>query len=99
MDLAQTASAVEATVEALASETSHPLVVHVEGELAGRLNVRRDPFELVRHSGTAHHVPTRPAVRGRGLGVQLMREVRALARKRMGLERLHLAARSGTGLE
>ncbi|MFI0020034.1 GNAT family N-acetyltransferase [Streptomyces griseus] len=99
VDLAQTVSAVEAIVEALAPETSRLLVVHVDGELAGWLNVRRDPFELVRHWGTVHHVQTRPAVRGRGLGMQLMREVRTLARKEMGLEQLHLAARAGVGLE
>ncbi|MEU0379214.1 hypothetical protein ABZ093_18215 [Streptomyces cyaneofuscatus] len=49
MDLAQTASPVEAIIAALAPETSRLLVVHVEGEPAGWLNVRRDPFELVRH--------------------------------------------------
>ncbi|MFF7627700.1 GNAT family N-acetyltransferase [Streptomyces cyaneofuscatus] len=97
MDLAQTASAVEAIIAALAPETSRLLVVHVEGELAVWLNVRRDPFELVRHWGSVHHVQTRPAVRGRGLGMQLMREVRTLARKEMGLEQLHLAARAGVG--
>ncbi|CAD5916921.1 protein of unknown function [Streptomyces sp. KY75] len=96
-DLAQTASAVEAIIAALAPETSRLLVVHVEGELAVWLNVRRDPFELVRHWGSGHHVQTRPAVRGRGLGMQLMREVRTLARKEMGLEQLHLAARAGVG--
>ncbi|WP_436739857.1 GNAT family N-acetyltransferase [Streptomyces sp. BBFR102] len=99
VDLSRTAPAVEAIAAALAPETSRLLLVRVEGELAGWLNVRRDPFALIRHWGTLHHVQTRPAFRGCGLGTRLMHEVRTLAREGMGLEQLHLAARAGMGLE
>jgi GNAT superfamily N-acetyltransferase len=71
----------------------------VEGVLAGWLNLRRDPHPLVAHWGTVHHVQTRTAVRGRGIGSALMNHARQVAREEMGLEQLHLAARAGVGLE
>lgn len=86
-------------IELLSPDTSRLLTATVEGELVGWLNVRRDPFELIAHWGTLHHVQTRPAVRGHGIGLALMHEVREVARDEMGLEQLHLAARGGIGLE
>ncbi|MGV9884775.1 N-acetyltransferase family protein [Streptomyces sp. NPDC003006] len=83
----------------LSPDTSRLLTVDVDGELAGWLNVRRDRFELIAHWGTLHHVQTRTAVRGRGVGRALMDGVRRVAREEMGLEQLHLAARGGVGLE
>ncbi|WP_406505360.1 GNAT family N-acetyltransferase [Streptomyces sp. NBC_00212] len=91
--------ALERVVDLLSPETSRLLTATVDGELAGWLNVRRDRFELVAHWGTLHHVQTRTAVRGRGVGRALMHEVRRVARDEMGLEQLHLAARGGVGLE
>lgn len=79
--------------------TSRLLVARAKGELVGWLHVRRDPFELIAHWGTLHHVQTRPTARGRGYGSALMNKVRAISRDEMGLEQLHLAARGGVGLE
>ncbi|MFC5723029.1 GNAT family N-acetyltransferase [Streptomyces gamaensis] len=99
IDDGQAAPAVDRIVHSLAPETSRLLTASVQRELVGWLNVRRDPFELTAHWGTLHHVQTRPALRGQGFGVALMNEVRTIARDEMGLEQLHLAARSGMGLE
>ncbi|MBM9617630.1 GNAT family N-acetyltransferase [Streptomyces zhihengii] len=68
-------------------------------ELAGWVVLQRDPFRLVAHWGTVHHLQTRPEVRGRGVGSALMRELRTVARDELGLEQLRLAARGGEGLE
>ncbi|MEV8320908.1 GNAT family N-acetyltransferase [Streptomyces sp. NPDC059900] len=99
VDEGQVAPAVDRIVGALAPGASRLLVARAGGELVGWLNVRRDPYELIGHWGTLHHVQTRPAVRGRGFGAALMEEVRSVARDEMGLEQLHLAARGGAGLE
>lgn len=69
------------------------------GSVAGWLSVRRDPYALIAHWGTLHHVQTRTSLRGRGIGAALLREVRVVARDSMGLEQLRLAARGGVGLE
>ncbi|MFD9483086.1 GNAT family N-acetyltransferase [Streptomyces sp. NPDC059991] len=99
IDAPQAAPAVDALVAGLAPEASRLVVASVDGNLAGWLNIRRDPFELVAHWGTLHHVQTRTGLRGRGIGVALMNHVREIAREEMGLEQLHLAARGGAGLE
>ncbi|MFE1413348.1 GNAT family N-acetyltransferase [Streptomyces sp. NPDC058746] len=67
--------------------------------LAGWVVLRRDPYRLVAHWGTVHHLQTHPAFRGRGVGSALMRELRKTARDDLGLEQLRLAARGGEGLE
>ncbi|MFE9737798.1 GNAT family N-acetyltransferase [Streptomyces sp. NPDC006477] len=99
IDAGLAAPAVDALVAALAPDTSRLVVATVDGALAGWLNIRRDPFALVAHWGTLHHVQTRTALRGRGIGAALMNRVRAMARDEMGLEQLRLAARGGVGLE
>ncbi len=71
----------------------------MDGELAGWLNVRRDPFKLISHWGTVHHVQTRTAIRGRGVGRAFMKEVRRAAKEEMSVEQLHVAVRSDAGLE
>ncbi|MER5972859.1 GNAT family N-acetyltransferase [Streptomyces sp. NPDC002055] len=99
IDETQAAPAVDRIVNALSLNTSRLLTATADGELIGWLNVRRDPFELIAHWGTLHHVQTRPMHRGRGFGAALMNEVRRIARDEMGLEQLHLAARGESGLE
>ncbi|MEU7579924.1 GNAT family N-acetyltransferase [Streptomyces sp. NPDC041068] len=86
-------------IDLLSPDTDRILTATMDGNLAGWLNVRRDPFEPIAHWGTLHHVQTRTAVRGHGIGLALMNEVRRVAREEMGLEQLHLAARGGVGLE
>ncbi|MFE9629401.1 GNAT family N-acetyltransferase [Streptomyces sp. NPDC006463] len=99
IDASQAAPAVDSLVSALAPETSRLVVASIDGHLVGWLNVRRDPFELITHWGTLHHVQTRTGLRGRGIGAALMNHVREIARDEMGLEQLRLAARGGVGLE
>ncbi|MFH9723304.1 GNAT family N-acetyltransferase [Streptomyces sp. NPDC017254] len=93
------APALDGLVAGLDPATSRLVIASVDGGLAGWLNVRRDPFALVAHWGTVHHVQTRTGLRGRGIGAALMRHVREIARDGMGLEQLRLAARGGVGLE
>ncbi|KOX24700.1 MULTISPECIES: GNAT family N-acetyltransferase [unclassified Streptomyces] len=99
VDTAAVAPALDRVAERLSPGTDRLLTATVDGELAGWLVVRRDPFELVAHWGTVHHVQTRTAVRGRGIGRALMEEARGVAREEMGLEQLRLAVRDGLGLE
>ncbi|RII09213.1 Acetyltransferase (GNAT) family protein [Streptomyces sp. YIM 130001] len=96
---AEATPAVDGIVDGLAPATSRLLRATRRGELVGWLHVRRDPWSLISHWGTLHHVQTRPSVRGRGHGAALMNEARRLARDDMGLEQLRLAARAGVGLE
>ncbi|MFD4988642.1 GNAT family N-acetyltransferase [Streptomyces sp. NPDC058374] len=101
VDARDVAPAVDALASALAPDTSRLLTASLDGdgELAGWLNLRRDPGRLVAHWGTLHHVQTRPDLRGRGIGAALVRYARETAREDLGLEQLHLAARGGAGLE
>ncbi|MFF3056419.1 GNAT family N-acetyltransferase [Streptomyces sp. NPDC057909] len=80
-------------------QQSRLLVARANGLLAGWVILNRDPYRLVGHWGTVHHLQTRPAFRGRGIGSALVRELRKIARDELGLEQLHLAARGGEGLE
>ncbi|MCX4982256.1 GNAT family N-acetyltransferase [Streptomyces sp. NBC_00572] len=99
IDARLAAPAVDSLVAGLAPGTSRLVVASLDDELVGWLNVRRDPFELIAHWGTLHHVQTRTGLRGLGIGASLMRRVREIARDEMGLEQLRLAARGGVGLE
>lgn len=96
---AEVAAAVDRIVTGLAPATSRLVVATVDGALAGWLNLRRDPYPLVAHWGTLHHVQTRLRVRGQGIGAGLVRQARVIARDEMALEQLRLAARGGVGLE
>ncbi|WP_328627948.1 GNAT family N-acetyltransferase [Streptomyces sp. NBC_00353] len=80
-------------------QQSRLLVARADGLLAGWVVLNRDPYRLVGHWGTVHHLQTRPAFRGRGIGSALVHELRKIARDELGLEQLHLAARGGEGLE
>ncbi|MGW0538369.1 GNAT family N-acetyltransferase [Streptomyces sp. NPDC003032] len=99
IDARHAAPAVDRLVSRLTPVASRLVTAWLGEELVGWLNVRRDPSELVAHWGTLHHVQTRTAVRGLGVGSALMREARRVARDDMGLEQLHLTARGGQGLE
>ncbi|WP_369149243.1 N-acetyltransferase family protein [Streptomyces sp. R44] len=99
VDPAEVAAAVDRIVTGLDPASSRLVVATVDSALAGWLCLRRDLFRLVAHWGTLHHVQTRLAVRGRGIGAGLVRHARTIARDEMGLEQLRLAARGGIGLE
>ncbi|MFE2973062.1 GNAT family N-acetyltransferase [Streptomyces sp. NPDC059340] len=99
VDAATVAPTLVRIIDLLSPDSNRLLTATLDGELAGWLCLRRDRFELIAHWGTLHHVQTRTAVRGRGIGLALMNEVRRIARDEMGLEQLHLAARGDVGLE
>lgn len=99
IDASQAGEVFDSIAESLRPETSRLLVIATDGEPTGWLNLRRDPFALIAHWGTIHHLQTHPRNRGRGLGTRLLAEARRIAKHEMQLEQLHLAARAGVGLE
>ncbi|MER5391899.1 GNAT family N-acetyltransferase [Saccharopolyspora sp. NPDC002686] len=99
VDSDQVRPAAERIVTALDPQLSRLVVATVDDELAGWLNVRRDPDPLIAHWGTVHHVQSHTKFRGQGIGTALMTFLREVARDDMGLEQLHLVARAGVGLE
>lgn len=78
---------------------SRLIIARFDDALAGWVVLNRDPFRLVAHWGTVHHLQTHPRFRGRGIGSALMQELRKAARDELGLEQLRLAARGEEGLE
>ncbi|MFD7560197.1 GNAT family N-acetyltransferase [Streptomyces sp. NPDC059835] len=78
---------------------SRLVIAGTDDVVAGWVVLDRDPFRLVAHWGTVHHLQTHPDHRGRGVGSALMRELRRAAREELGLDQLRLAARGGEGLE
>lgn len=96
---AEVAPAAVKLISNLDPQLNRLVICLIDGTLAGWLNIRRDPHPLVAHWGTLHHVQAHPEHRGRGIGATLMKDARRIARDEMGLEQLHLAARSGMGLE
>ncbi len=99
VDTSEVAAVAAKLIAGLRPQRSRLLLAVSGGELSGWLNVRRDPKPLISHWGSIHHVQTRPAFRGRGIGAALMNHARQVARDEMGLEQLRLAARGGVGLE
>ncbi|MGW1190860.1 N-acetyltransferase family protein [Streptomyces sp. NPDC002559] len=99
VDASAVAPVLDTLLNDLAPDTSRLITAHLDGELAGWLAIRRDPWALISHWGTLHHVQTRTTLRGLGIGAALAEEARRVARDDMHLEQLHLAARGGIGLE
>ncbi|MFH9352254.1 GNAT family N-acetyltransferase [Kitasatospora sp. NPDC017646] len=60
-------------------QQSRLLTAQVDGVLAGWVILNRDPYRLVGHWGTIHHLQTHPAFRGRGIGSALVHELRKIA--------------------
>jgi GNAT superfamily N-acetyltransferase len=93
------APAVDALAARLDPERTRILLARANGALAGWVVINRNLRPLVAHWGTVNHLQTQPVYRGRGIGSALMHGLRQVARDEMGLEQLHLEARSGMGLE
>jgi GNAT superfamily N-acetyltransferase len=93
------AAAAGRLIAGLDPERSHLIVAEQDGELAGWVNLTRDPDPLIAHWGTVHHLQTHPQFRGRGIGAGLMRRLQEITRDDLHLSQLHLAARGGLGLE
>jgi GNAT superfamily N-acetyltransferase len=93
------APAVDALAARLDPRRTRILLARVNGALAGWVVLNRNPAPVVAHWGTVNHLQTQPAYRGQGIGSALMHRLRQVARDEMGLEQLHLEARSGMGLE
>ncbi|MFI9542748.1 GNAT family N-acetyltransferase [Streptomyces sp. NPDC052016] len=83
----------------LAPSRSRLIIAEFGEALVGWVVLKRDPFRLVAHWGTVHHLQTHPSFRGRGVGSALMQELRTVARDELGLEQLRLTARGREGLE
>lgn len=86
-------------IAGLSPDRSRLIVTRVGDFLAGWVHLQRHLSPVVAHWGTISHLQTLPAFRGQGVGSALMTSARQIARQEMGLEQLHLAARSGMGLE
>ena len=99
VDAGQVGPAADRLIADLDPGYNRVLLAQAGGALAGWLNLSRHRDPLVPHWGTVERVQTRPAFRGRGIGVALMHEVRRIARDELGLEQLRLEARGGAGLE
>ncbi len=95
----EVAAEVDRLTQRLSPEQLRMVIARIDGILAGWLVLLRGPHPLVAHVGTVHHVQTHPEYRGQGIGEELMRHAAVVAREDMGLEQLHLSARSGLGLE
>jgi GNAT superfamily N-acetyltransferase len=99
VDAEQVGPATDRLIADLDPDYNRVLVAEVDGVLAGWLNLSRHRDPLVPHWGTVKRVQTRPGFRGRGIGIDLMNEIRRIARDELGLEQLRLEARGGEGLE
>ncbi|GGV22410.1 hypothetical protein GCM10010182_50790 [Actinomadura cremea] len=84
VDGAEVAPVLDALLAGLDAGTGRLVTAHLDGRLDGRLagwlDLRRDPWALISHWGTLHHVQTRTAVRGRGVGAAPVNEARRIAR-------------------
>jgi len=99
VDAGQVAPAVDALAACLEPRRARILLARVNGALAGWVVINGNLNPVAAHWGTVNHLQTHPAYRGRGIGSALMHRLRQVARDEMGLEQLHLEARSGMGLE
>lgn len=97
--LADVAPATERLVADLDPQTCILFRAVHDGGLHGWVVLRRSLSPLVRHWGVVERLQSHPKHRGRGTGAALLADVEQHARAELGLEQLHLAARSGLGLE
>lgn len=75
------------------------LVAFVDDEPVGWCLLVADPRSYAAHWRILKRLQVDPAQQGRGVGTALLAEAASGARARLGLERLLLSVRSGTGLE
>ncbi|MDA8284131.1 MAG: GNAT family N-acetyltransferase [Actinomycetota bacterium] len=75
------------------------LLALVADRPAGWCLLERDPRGYTAHWRTLRRLQVDPALQGQGIGRALLDEVARHARDDLGLERLFLSVRSGTGLE
>ncbi|HEX3824056.1 MAG TPA: GNAT family N-acetyltransferase [Mycobacteriales bacterium] len=94
------AAVVEAAAALRASlDASHRLLLALHGaDLAGWLTLRLNTSPLTAHWGVVSRVQTDLEFRGLGNGRELMTEAARMASS-LGLEQLHIAVRSGQGIE
>jgi GNAT superfamily N-acetyltransferase len=92
-------SVLDALVARLHPDRERLLIARSGSALAGWVALSRDPNPLIARWGRVDHLQTRPSHRKRGIATALMSDLHRIARDEMGLERLHLAARGGQGLE
>lgn len=99
VDTTHVAPVADKLIAGLTPEYSRLLIARTGDTLAGWVHIQRNPNPLIAHWGTISHLQSLPSSRSQGIGTALMAHARQIARSEMGLEQLHLAARSGTGLE
>lgn len=75
------------------------LVAFVDDEPVGWCLLVSDPRSYAAHWRVLKRLQVDPAHQGRGIGTALLAEAASGARAKLGLERLLLSVRSGTGLE
>lgn len=94
---------VEAATDELLAEISDVgtwvLVAEDAVGVAGWVALVRNRSPLTAHWASVQRLQTHPRARGIGLGRRLLEELERLAADELGLERLHLTARGGMGLE
>nr|WP_243850306.1 GNAT family N-acetyltransferase [Modestobacter marinus] len=91
--------AVEDTVATLGTGLGRLLVVRQDGRLAGWLLLTSNAGPVLGHWGRVTRVMTALSARGSGAGRVLMTEVARAAREDLGLDRLRLEVRGGTGYD
>jgi GNAT superfamily N-acetyltransferase len=92
------APVLDALIGRVAQGRERLVVLRVDGELAGWAVLSLSVSPLRRHWATVLRVQVHPDRQGQGLGRVLVSGVHDAARA-LGLEMLHLTARSGYGLE
>jgi predicted N-acetyltransferase YhbS len=76
----------------------HLVVALIADEPVGMVFLEQRPGPLFRHWATLKRLQVHPSLQGKGIGKNLIEATHQLARG-IGLERLHVAVRSGTGTE
>lgn len=99
VDASDVAPVAEELVAGLDPSRCRLVLARTEGRFAGWVSLHRNSSPLVAHWGAVRHLQSHPDLRGRGIGTALMEHLRAVARDDLGLSQLHLAVRSGMGLE